>query len=389
MQLKQYPFYFKSTVVLFGLILLVYAMSVLHGILVPLAFSALLAVLLNPLLNRFIRWKIPRIPAILLTLLTAILIVAGIFYFLSSQIIRFGDDLPLLKQKMTALLTGLQQWLFQNFGIAIEKQMQLMKDALNSGSAVLGRTISGALGTVTLVFLIPVYIFLFLFYKPLIVNFLYEVFAEENAQEVGTILGQTKSAIQSYLVGLTIEAAIVGTLNAIALLILGVPYAILLGVISALLNILPYVGGLIAILLPLLVATMYKDGYSTQIGILISAVVIQFVDNNFLVPRIVASKVKINALVSIIIVLLGGALWGIAGMFLSIPFLAVLKIIFDRVEGLKPWGKLLGDEVPTRNLGQIWGLRKSRKKPETLSEQIVEGPDGKTAPPAVAPDQSA
>jgi predicted PurR-regulated permease PerM len=123
---------------------------------------------------------------------------------------------------------------------------------------------------------------------------------------------------------------------------------------------LPYIGGLIAIALPVLMATVTKDGYSTQLGVIAAYLVIQFIDNNILVPRIVSSKVQINALISIIVVLLGGALWGISGMFLSIPFIAVLKIVFDRIDDLKPWGKLFGDTVPTRSIGQIWLRRRER-----------------------------
>ena len=215
---------------------------------------------------------------------------------------------------------------------------------------------------------VRLYVFLILFYKKLILNFLYEAFAEENSKQVADILTQTKSAIQSYMVGLLIEALIVAALNSTALLILGVKYAILLGVLGAILNMLPYIGGIIAIALPILIATVTKEGYSTQLGIIIAYIIIQFIDNNFLIPKIVSSKVQINALISIVIVLLGGALWGVAGMFLSIPFVAILKIICDRVEGLRPWGKLLGDEIPTKHMGQIWGRRKSRA---SLAETIV------------------
>ncbi|MEP7145352.1 MAG: AI-2E family transporter, partial [Ferruginibacter sp.] len=94
--------------------------------------------------------------------------------------------------------------------------------------------------------------------------------------------------------------------------------------------------------------TVTKDGFQTQLGILIAYIIIQFIDNHFLIPYIVSSRVKINALISIVIVLLGGALWGISGMFLSIPFIGVLKIIFDRVPDLKPWGRLIGVEIPTK-----------------------------------------
>ncbi len=368
MEQKQYPFYFKSTVILFGIILSAYALLNLRDILVPVAFAIVIAVLLNPLFNKLVKFKIPRVIAIFISLLIAILVFGEILYFLSSQIANFSDTLPVLNEKFKLVLKELQTWLQSNFGLTIEKQIQLINEAINSSKSLIGSTLNSALGTLGILFLLPVYIFMFLFYKPLIVNFLYEVFAEENSKRVGQILTQTKSAIQSYMVGLLIEAFLVAALNSTALLILGVKYAVLLGVIGAILNMLPYIGGIVAIALPILMATVTKDGYSTQLGILIAYIVIQFIDNNILVPRIVSSKVQINALVSILVVLLGGSLWGVSGMFLSIPFVAVLKIIFDRVDGLKPWGKLLGDEVPTKHMGQVWGIRK-RKSPKV--EKVV------------------
>ena len=368
MQEKQYPFYFKSTVILFGLALFTFILLTLRDILVPFAFSLIIAVLLNPLVNKFNAYGVKKVVSISLAMLIAFAIFWGILYFLSSQIVGFGENFGLLKQKFSSILSGLQQWVQANFGMSIKKQITLVNEALDSSKSLVGTTIGTALGTLTVVFIVPVYIFLLLFYKTLILNFLYEVFAEENSKKVAEILGQTKGAIQSYMVGLLLEALIVATMNSIALLILGVPYAILLGVIGALLNMLPYIGGIIAIALPVLMATVTKDGYSTQLGILIGYAIIQFIDNNFLIPKIVSSKVQINALVSIVVVLLGGALWGVSGMFLSIPFVAILKIIFDRVDDMKPWGKLLGDTVPTRHKGQIW----PRKRKPAVSEKLIE-----------------
>ncbi len=347
------PFYKKSTLVLLGIILLVYVMHILADILVPIAFSLLLAILLNPLNSRIMRMKVPTVLSILLTLLIAVIILGIILYFLSAQIIQFGEMMPALKLKFTQILTDLQNLLQTKFGISIQKQTQFLKDTASSGKALVGQTVSSVLGVFSLLFLIPVYIFLFLLYKPLILNFLFEVFSTKNTHSVAEILHETKAAIQSYIVGLLIEASIVAVLNSVALLILGVPYAILLGVIGAILNMIPYVGGLIAITLPVLMATVTQDGYSTQLFIIGAYLLIQFIDNNVLVPRIVSSKVKINALISVLAVLLGGALWGVSGMFLSIPLVAVLKIIFDRIEDLKPWGRILGDQIPDSYPGQL------------------------------------
>lgn len=368
MQLKQYPFYIKGTVILFGLVLLTYSLNILRGILTPIAFAMIIAILLNPLVNRLQNKNIPHVVSILLSMLLGICVIGSILYFLSSQIVGFSENWPLLKEKFSSLLSELQHWLEQDFGLAIQTQVKMLKDAIDSSNALPGQIFGTALDMLGILLLIPVYVFLFLFYKNLILNFLYEVYAPEHSKQVAEVLTQTKTAIQSYMVGLLLEAIVVAILNSTALLILGVDYAILIGVMGALLNMLPYIGGLIAIALPILIATMTKDGFSTQFGIIISYLIIQFIDNNILVPRIVSSKVQINALFSIFVVLLGGALWGIAGMFLSIPFIAIVKIIFDRIEELKPWGKLLGDEVPTTKKRKLW-KRKTEKI--SIAERIV------------------
>ncbi|TCD12122.1 AI-2E family transporter [Pedobacter frigidisoli] len=363
---KNYPFFIKAPIILLGLVISIYILSVLRDVLVPLAFASLIAILLNPLSTRLER-HLPKIVSILLSMIIAILIVAGLAYFLSAQIAHFFDNVEAMKQKLSELLVIIQQWLEQTFGISTQKQVQMVNEAANNSKAIIGQTLSGALGVLSVIFLIPVYTFLIMLYKTLILNFLYEVFSEENQKKVGEILSETKAAIQSYIVGLLIETGIVAVLNSSALLILGVQNAILIGVIGAILNLLPYIGGIIAIALPVLMATLTQDGFTTQLLIIAAYALIQFIDNNILVPRIVSSKVQINALISIVIVLLGAALWGVPGMFLSIPFIAVLKIVFDRIDGLKPWGKLLGDNIPTEHMGQLKRLR--RKKP-ALSEKI-------------------
>lgn len=367
---KKYPFFFRSTVTLLGIILFAYMLYTLRAIMVPLAFALMIAILLNPLVNILIRKKINKIVAISIALIATLLFIAAIMYFISSQIVKFSENMPLLEEKFSRLFHSIQLWFQKNYSLSLVKQSELLSDAMSSLKPLIGQTLGTLLGTFSVIVLLPIYIFLMLFYKTLILNFLYEVFAEKNSLEVSSVLKETKNAIQSYMVGLLLEAIIVAIMNTAALLILGVQYAVLLGVIGALLNVLPYIGGIIAIALPILIATVTKDGFSTQLGIVIAYVVIQFIDNNILVPRIVSSQVKINALVSIIIVLLGGAIWGVSGMFLSIPFIAVLKIIFDRVDGLRPWGKLLGTEVPVFHKGQLWNRRK--KKKEALSEKIVD-----------------
>ncbi|WP_118950978.1 AI-2E family transporter [Taibaiella helva] len=368
---QSFPFYIKAPMVVIGIYLFFYILWLLQDIIVPFAFAGLIAILLNPVYNRLQKWKVPKIPAILLTILLAVLVLAGILFFLSSQIVQFGDMIPQLKEKTLSLLHQLQQWLSESFGISTEKQMNMVNEAMNNSKAYVGRTLNTVFGMLSFFVLIPLYVFLLLFYKPLILNFIYEVFEEDNEEQVAEILKETKGAVQSYIVGLMIETSIIAVLNSAALLILGVQYAILLGVIGAILNLIPYIGGVVAILLPVLMSFITKDGFTTPILIVAAYSVIQFLDNNIIVPRVVSSKVSVNALISIIVVLLGGTLWGFSGMFLSIPFVAVLKIIFDRIDELKPWGKLLGDKMPAKAPRQVVNPEETDDTPEGRAAQAA------------------
>lgn len=374
---QSFPFYIKAPMVIIGIYLFFYILFLLQDILVPFAFSGLIAILLNPVYNRLQKWKVNKIVAILLTILLAILVLAGVLFFLSSQIVQFGDMIPQLKQKTLSMLHQLQEWLNTSFGISTEKQMNMVNEAMNNSKAYVGRTLNTVFGMLSFFVLIPLYVFLLLYYKPLILNFIYEVFEEDNEDRVAEILKETKSAVQSYIVGLMIETTIIAVLNSVALLILGVQYAILLGVIGAILNLVPYIGGVVAILLPVLMSFITKDGFTTPLLIVAAYSVIQFVDNNLIVPRVVSSKVSVNALISIIVVLLGGTLWGLSGMFLSIPFVAVLKIIFDRIDELKPWGKLLGDKMPAHAPREVVNAEETDDTVEGRAAQEEEnrGPD--------------
>ncbi|UAY53330.1 AI-2E family transporter [Ferruginibacter albus] len=350
--IKKYPFYFQATTVLFGLILFVYALMNLKNVVIPLLFASLLSVLLNPIVDWLEKKRVPKVISILLSIFLALIVLLSVMYFISSQLMSFRTELPVLRERFAALFVKLRGWLNLHMNVSYAKQEELIQNGKHSLESLLGQTLGIALGVINVFVLIPVYTFLFIYYKKLILNFLFEVFATTNSKEVGIVLSQTKGAVQNYMIGLMVEGLIIATLNTVALLILGVKYSLLLGLLGAILNVLPLFGGFIAILLPVIIATITKDGFTTQIWIIVSYTVIQFIDNHFIIPFFVSSRVKINALISIVVVLLGGGLWGIPGMFLSIPITGVLKIVFDRIPELKPWGKLLGDEVPSTFKGE-------------------------------------
>ncbi len=346
---QKLPLYAKLCLISLGIISFFFILYVGQDILVPLIFATIIAILLNPVVNFLCRKGMNKVVAILLVITVALLIIGTLMYFIGSQISMFSETVPQLKQKVSIIFNDIINWVSQKFNIGKPKIAAWVDktkgEGLNNSSGVIGETLGTISGILVLIFLLPVYTFMILFYKPLLLEFIARLFQRDKHKIVAEVLMETKVLIQSYLVGLLLEAALVATLNTAALLIIGIKYALLIGFIGALLNIIPYIGGLVAIAIPMMLAIATREPIDA-LWVFIAYIIVQFIDNNFFVPKIVASKVKINALVSIIVVLIGGALWGVSGMFLSIPLTAIIKVIFDRIETLKPFGFLLGDNQP-------------------------------------------
>jgi predicted PurR-regulated permease PerM len=344
------PLYVKAILLLVGLLALLTLLYIAKGILFPLVFAVIIAIVLHPVVNFFVRLKMNRIMAIIITLFLTFIVIAGFGALLLSQTNRFTESWPVLIDKFTGILNQTITWASGYFDINANKIhdwiIKTKDEFINTSGAGIGQTLLGMGGAVVVLFLIPVYVFMLLFYHPLLIDFIHKLFGKNNQSQVREIVTQTKSVIQRYLIGLIIEAVIIATLETATLLILGIEYAVLLGIVGSLLNIIPYIGGIVAVALPMLVALVTKSSGWYAIYVLVIYYFIQLIDNNYIVPKIVASKVKINALFSVIVVIVGNALWGIPGMFLSIPLLAIVKLIFDHIEPLKPWGFLLGDTMP-------------------------------------------
>jgi predicted PurR-regulated permease PerM len=344
------PFYARASIFIIGLVALLTIMFVAKAIILPVIFAIIIAIVLHPVVNFLTKIKINRVIAILFTIALTILVIISFGTLIISQVSRFSETLPVLAEKFTMTLNETIIWASGYFDINSVKIhewiLKTQSELLNTSSQAIGQTLVILGNGLVVLFLLPVYIFLILFYQPILMEFIRRIFGASDQSQVSEIVTQIKTVIQKYLIGLAIETAVVATLYTITLLALGIDYALLLGILGALINLIPYLGGIVGTALPMMVALATKSSPWTAVYIMIFYFVIQLIDNNFLVPKIVASKVKINALFSIIVVIAGNALWGIPGMFLSIPLLAVVKLIFDHIESLKPWGFLLGDTMP-------------------------------------------
>ena len=358
----QFPFYAKASLVFIGLVAFVGMLFVAQSIIVPLIYSTILAIVLSPVVSFLVKRGMNRVVAITITLTLLILTTSLIIILLSTQIIQFGDSFPILVEKFHLLLEQGVSWASTNFNISPHKINlwinEKNREIISVTSSAIAQTLINTGSVLVILVLIPVYIFMILFYQPLLLEFIHKLFSTSKHIEVNEVLSATKKIIQSYLVGLLLEALIVALLNSTSLLILGIDYAILLGLIGAILNVIPYIGGIIAVALPMLIALATKSPTYAFL-VLVAYIIIQFIDNNFIIAKVVASKVEINALVSIVVVLVGGALWGIPGMFLSIPLTAILKVIFDHIDGLKPWGYLLSNHLPVNSKFSVSKIKSS------------------------------
>jgi predicted PurR-regulated permease PerM len=214
----------------------------------------------------------------------------------------------------------------------------------------------------------PIYTFLILYYRDMIRQFLVDLFKTDHRQKVFEVINESRVIVYNYMLGLSIEMAIITAINTIGFLIVGIKYALFLGLLSAVLNLIPYVGMLIASIFCMLVTLTSSQDLTDIIWVMVVLLVVQFFDNNIIMPKVVGSKVKINALITIFGVVIGGALCGLSGMFLSIPIIAILKVIFDRVDGLKPWGRILGDEVSYSHRLRLYRRLAEKKARKELKE---------------------
>jgi predicted PurR-regulated permease PerM len=343
------PFYHKLASVLVSLIAIGYLVILAKELLSPIIFSCLFSILLLPLASFLERkFRLPRGAASMLAVILLLAAISLIVYVVGAQIGALADDWPQFKQQLFSSLNDLQHWISRKYHINAHKQLNYVESAtsqvLATGTTVVGATLLSLSSILLFLIFTFIYTFFFLNYRRLIMTFLISVFLEENSLVVHEIVENVQFILRKYILGLFIEMVIVSTFVCIVFWALGVKYAILLGLITGLFNIIPYLGIFTALLLSALITFATSVIAGKVVLVIVTLVVTHLIDSNVLLPVIVGSKVKINPLITVLGVVVGEMIWGISGMFLSIPVIAVLKIVFDRVHSLKPWGLLLGEE---------------------------------------------
>jgi predicted PurR-regulated permease PerM len=362
-----YPLYIRILCYLLITWLVVTGLVVGRELLIPLSLGILLAFLLMPL-SRLLEGKgVPKAISIILSILVMIIGLSGIVVFLSTQFLSFSEEIPLLRESLEAKFAVIQHYISENFNVSEQRQIEWLEEqlagVLSSSGQIFGDLFSATGSVLAAAALIPIYIFFFIYYRHKILTFLRLLTPPEKHQWVSDVMHKTSRVSQKYLTGLLIDIIILAILNSIGFLLLGINHAILLGVVAAILNIIPYIGVMIGSIFPIAMALLTHDNIWVAAGALGVCVAVQFLDNNFITPNIVGSAVSINPLATIIALLLGGMIWGVVGMMLFIPFLGMLKVVLDNVESLKPVGYLIGEEeLMLKQKKQIFRIKIGSKK---------------------------
>lgn len=337
---------YKSLLVI---ILLVYGAYEARAVIVPLIFSIFVALILYPLIRKLESKGINRALAITIVLLILLCFFSGFIWIIGAQADKIIVDLPALKDQFLKYVDNLGNEIEGRLNISTDQQIGFIKtnseNILSTGTDFFGNFVSATSNVVAFFSLVPIYIFFILLYRDNFKTFLHHLRPENKGHNFLQMFSEVKNLVQNYITGLAIVISIVAILNSVGLLLMGIKYAILLGIISAILTVIPYIGIAIGASLPIIMALITKDTYLYALGVLGLYIIIQFIEGNFITPKVVGSKVKINPLAAIFALIVFGSIWGIIGMIMAIPLTGILKIILSSDERSRPYAYLLTSET--------------------------------------------
>lgn len=318
-----------------------------QNFLIPLVIGGLLATLFLP----FSKWleskKIPKGLAALICLIAILVVVTGIGFLVAWQFIDLANDFALIREKAVQQFYRIQQYILMHFGISTENQVLALKEQ----QPILTNAITFMAGSIVTILaqsvLILVYIFCIIYYRTHLKKFIVKLYPSSQKEEIEKVFYHSTRVSQQYLFGLAKMITVLWVMYFIGFSILGVKNALFFAILCGLLEVIPFVGNIVGTTVTLLVAAVNGASLPLLGGIAATYGVVQLIQGWILEPLIVGSQVKINPFATIIALIIGQLLWGIPGVFIAIPIIAILKIVFDNVESLNPYGFLIG-EVVTR-----------------------------------------
>lgn len=342
------PAYLQALAVMIFIIVLVFFLIVGKSLLVPLFMGGFFAILLTPLSMWLESKKVPRILSCVISLLVMTALVGGLLTFVIGNVANFTQDFDDVSGRLTEYAENVDQWSMDTFSfntaLSEKANTDYLKNLLTENSSSIGDFALKTVGSLTGLVLIPVFMFFFLLYRNHLTNVIIHIYKDKDPELVKIRIVSLRKVILNYIVGVVKVMGILAILNITAFSLLGIKHAVFFGTLGAVLNIIPYVGPFFGAMLPMVYSFLTKDSLFYPAGVLISYQIIQMIEGNFLTPKIVGGNVNLNAFITFLGLIIGGTIWGVAGMILIIPMMAILREIFDLSDATKPFALLLGEE---------------------------------------------
>ncbi|KAB1157590.1 AI-2E family transporter [Flavobacterium luteum] len=319
---------------------------------IPLSFSLFISFILYPECKWLEKKGIRKTGAIAISLFGLSILIFLVSYLLFLQIASFSNEWHSLSTKIVESVKQLGNYVEEQFGMNSEKQLTFIKNFTNNFEIfpLLKNATYSLSETAFNLILIPILSALLLYYRHLLSAVLYQLFPRYKKEAIHEILIETIHEYYNFIKGMGLVYLIVGTLNAIGLAIIGVPHPILFGFIASILTFIPYFGIIISSLLPIAVSWITFNSIWYPIGVIVVFTIVQLLEAYIIFPFAVGNRLKINTLVIIVIIIMGGILWGAAGMIVFIPFISIVKLIADRTESLKILSLLLSNGNDSKNI---------------------------------------
>jgi len=345
-QVRQ-PYIVRLAAILISSILIALALYHLKVVIVPLLFSIIFSVMIFPFCLRLEKIGFSKGLSAFTAVFISTLILGLLGYVLFTQISIFTEQIPQISNKMNLLINDIRDFAAHKLNMKKSVVAGKIQDQLtqlqNSSDFLPGNWLRMISSILINVFLVPLYVFFLIYYRHFFIEFFYKVFQSADKVLIDDTIQKMEQVIKGYIFGQFLDILIIGAANAAALYFIGVGYPIILGFLIATLCIIPYLGMIVGSLLAVLVAFITTGTSWQPLTAFIVLWIIHIIDSNLVTPMIIGHKVSINPLVAIFVLFLFGELWGLPGLLLGIPLTALLKVIFDAVPGLHPYGFLLGE----------------------------------------------
>lgn len=339
----------RITNALIALVILVYFLIIAKALLIPLAFGLLFALVLLPVCDFFERFIPNRIIAIILTFITVLLPLLGILFFFGYEFVRLVRGIPSIEIQLKEGINNIIDWTQENLNLGVEDLTQWIQQNLttliDAPLSFITNSLSSSTTLIAGLVLSALYTFFMLWYRTSFRNFFIYQFGPSTRDEADTLLSDIQRVMQEYLSGLGLVMLILGVLNSTGLWLIGIKYAPFWGFLAAFLAIIPYIGTTLGGILPFLYALATTGTFWQPAAVVLLYFSVQQLEGNVITPKVVGSSVQINPLAAIIALIIGGLIWGIAGLILAIPAIAALRVVLSHIDHFKPLSELLGEHL--------------------------------------------